>query len=32
MSVSSGPTTLADGERTAGAIAAAWRRVRARAA
>jgi glutamate/tyrosine decarboxylase-like PLP-dependent enzyme len=32
VSVSSGPTTLADGERTAGAIAAAWRHVRAGAA
>jgi glutamate/tyrosine decarboxylase-like PLP-dependent enzyme len=29
ISVSAGPTTLADGERTAAAIAAAWRRVRA---
>jgi glutamate/tyrosine decarboxylase-like PLP-dependent enzyme len=28
VSVSSGPTTLADGERTAEAIVAAWRRVR----
>ena len=31
ISVSSGPATLADGERTAAAVIAAWRRVRGRA-
>jgi hypothetical protein len=28
ISVSAGPATLADGERTAAAVIAAWRRVR----
>jgi glutamate/tyrosine decarboxylase-like PLP-dependent enzyme len=32
ISVSAGPTTLADGARTAQAVVAAWRRVNARAA
>jgi glutamate/tyrosine decarboxylase-like PLP-dependent enzyme len=31
ISVSSGPATVADGERTAAAVIAAWRRVRGRA-
>ena len=31
ISVSAGPATVADGERTAEAVIAAWRRVRGRA-